>query len=279
MSIRLAPGELCPPPLPDNPRSYLGDPRRFAWIEVVKAIARDQALDERVLGSLADNVFPIYRSAVQESPRLTGSPLILPDELENLPRWCDGLEVVDRFVQAILDWSQHWYLPSYGFQWIALQTLWRWSQEPALVRRHWCVHGPTEAQPYHGAQPVSFSVSAWHPQTETRAEARCRMMLALEALVDRHLEDTEIAFRTPGIIFNAAALPTPIKQGPDHFDWFVCFQVKGEPFSQIGREASIHRTAVQRAVDAVGQILDSDRWRTWRRQRARGGRPRSSSPR
>jgi hypothetical protein len=276
MSIRLAPGELCAPPTLEGPRSYLRDPQRFAWIEVVKAIARDSALNKAMLGALAERVLPAYLQAAAQCGFLQPCPLLDPEDLELRARRQDCPVIFSQFAQALHAWSREYSLLSPGFLWIALQTLCRWWQEPRLVRRRvWGVYGPTEAQSYHGAQPTFFSVSSWHPQTEPREVAERRIMRELRAQMTQNLDATASAFQTPGTVFRGeGAVPTPVKQDDTaHFDWFVRYQVKGDSFSQIGRDVGIERTAIQRAVDKLGQLLDGGHWQTWRRPKAKGGRP------
>jgi hypothetical protein len=273
--------------MPEAPRSYLCDPQKGAWIEVVKAIERDRGLNNRVLGALAKSVFRAFREAVQQDFFPDACyPLILPDDLERQARRSGAPAIAGELVDALHAWSAEWHMPSHGFWWIALQTMFFWQQGPDLARRRrwgWCT--PTEAQPYHGTLRVSFSANAWHPQTEPREVAKRRIMRELELLVERHLEDTRIDFVTPGIIFSErGARSAPVKHVKDHFDWFVRFQVKGESFGRISRSAAMgrvatqrrHRTVVQRAVDAVGTLLDGERWLSWRRPAPRG-RPRSNT--
>jgi hypothetical protein len=239
----------------------------------------DQWGECRINSLIPDSV---YRAAVQRSGRLAPGP-IFPDHLDSIAGWSECPDVTARFVEALREWSGQWHLPCSGFLWIALQTMYFWLETPSLVRRRWLIIGPierpAEGRPFQGAVPVSFAVGAWHPQAESRAAARRRIMTELEAQVERHLEDVAIDFQTPGVVFSeGGAVPAPVKQDLSHFDWFVRHQVKGESFSQIGRQADYHRTAVKRAVDHIGTLLDGERWPTWRRQPEKGGRPRRMRP-
>lgn len=273
--IRFAPGEIHVPARPDNPYSYLTDqPRYFAWVEVIQAIARDSSLNENLLGALARDVYPCYvKAANKYDYRKYGPPQ--PNDLKRLAAEEGSMSPAGRLQASLEAWLQQCSLPTVDMAWIGLQTVGIWQCLRKSPRRSWHLLNETQARPFPSVVRVMFAAEGWNPLTEPRSTALRRILAALVGQVKQYLEDVEAEYKGAERAFGGTgATPTPVKYASEHFDWFIRFQVKGQNFSDIGRAARTGHVNVSRAVHGIGQQLDPQGWQDWARARAKGGKPR-----
>jgi hypothetical protein len=237
----------------------MAEPSRFAWTQVLRAVERDKSLNRRLLMTLAEDVFPAYRAVPKLTAMLWG-----PETLPTLARSVTDPDAVLRFIDALDGWCRRWWLLADGFKWLVMQTLLAWTHNPELARRRQWFYQKVDTSSFHGAAPWVFSVSAWHPLTETWHDAEERILRDVKGQLQEHRNQAEKLARQWG------AEPVPTKTCVDHVEWFVRYQVKGEKLSHIAKVRKTDRTAVSRAVEDVGRLLDGERWDEWRRPKTIG---------
>jgi hypothetical protein len=267
--IPLGPGELAAPARPTDSLFFLTPQCRQAWHLLIETIRQKEKLNHQMLHLLAEGPLSAFREAVRSSPRLQDCPSITPDELRLHANQGQDVALV-ALHKALESWCEYWQMPAEGMRFIALMTLSTWSHDPKQAGRKWCYPEPN-MNPFpadHGTLDVLFYVPGWHPETEQRGIARKRMLRIIEAQLDNYLTKREQIYREMG------AVPVAQKTNEEHFAFFVQHQIMGESLSQIGRKSRTDRTAVSRAVDSIGELLDKPNYKTWKRPILKGGRPR-----
>jgi hypothetical protein len=265
--VRFTSGDYYRPPSAQDQRYYFGEAPRYAWVKVIRAI---EEIAPAVVKSLAREVFPAYHRA---AGWLTPFPLIEPRALESVTLQPNCPAELHTLKHALARWAARWHLDEPGLRARALDTLYSWHFRPApRGKRQWVIVGPESPRPFSHVADVPFVAKGWHPQTEPQQVAERRILAELRTQVKEHMARVEaIAKNQYGLI------KSPIKTQPEHFAWFVRYQVLGESLSDIASLAETDPPTVHRAIDSVGGLLSGPHWPAWKRPPGKSGPRRSRS--
>jgi hypothetical protein len=193
---------------------------------------------------------------------------------------------------ALLPWATCWHLTEDWCLDIALNTLLQgvrndfWLPGPGRVHpTGWCFSSVTFPQPQGALPGFTFHVlekthlppdpgngictpspiGAYSPITETRSEARERLLLSFAAELEQYLDQVEARY--------PSCARTVLKQQRSHFAWVAGYQCLELSFRAIAEEAQYSREGVAGAVRQLAAFMGLGLRRPQR------GRPRGSKDR
>jgi len=271
--VRLTSGDFAHHPDSGSLGQY-SQQRLYAWVEILKAIDRVD-LREQLAKSLHKKVFPAYRVAADREEKLKTWP---PDP------GCLGIAVktgkasgeMTALWNALSAWLKRWWLPVGGIGYLVMHTLAAWTREPRMARsKTWCIPLSNSPSSFPWGPSITITIDGWNPQTERRSVAKQRILARVEKELDVRLDAVEAQATVEGM------QPSPTKRQQEHFDWFVRYQILGEPITILARgcfppddrygDPDNARKTVSEGINSVGRLLD---WNDWRRP-AEGGHPHS----
>ena len=265
------PGSLAERQLRTNATAYF-----------LEAIARHHP---QVLHNLKESVLPAFRAAVNglrgvECPDPTRQAPI--DDLQ--ATWPDVR--VDKRVEhltelirehpcvvalgclnvALRTWAERHHLTLPRLLETGLATVAAWHREKwrcrELLWNHWQAQQP-EPLELHCAP---FSAPGWSPDGEPKEHARRRLLAAVEI----YLDQVERQVRQDGW------RPSPTRSEIEsHVQWLAQYQIDGTSINQIAGVEDQRKT-IAAGIENAGELIAGDDWRWWKRQPAKGGRPKKS---
>ena len=115
-------------------------------------------------------------------------------------------------------------------------------------------------------QPLlNFQPKLWNPITETKADARRRILSELRVELGNHLDAIEARFNAAGY----EKTPTSREQFR-HLQWVVMYHVLELPFAEISRRENVERQSVEKAIKRMADLIGLSL-----RPPSTGGRPAS----
>jgi hypothetical protein len=212
--------------------------QKTAQVRLLRAVEK---LAPEVLESLRRDVLPVYAHIAIETSRgkaphtwahllarwahIRASNLVLRPALLSLKG-------------ALEAWAERWHLSE---EWVfnaALRNLNFWHEQPALHNHlSWLGLGQAWWSP---ASEEERRPEGWDPSCETSEEFRAR--------IEKYMAQQEELAQMRGW------KKTPLKTAPEHFEWLVFFQVKGQPFSRIATRVQRDRNTIKAAVEKTAVL-------------------------
>jgi hypothetical protein len=155
-----------------------------------------------------------------------------------------------------------------GWVWaIVFPTLRHWDVNPAArAVLEWPpdkLSGAGKPSPFK----YDFQTAAWDVRSETRNQARARILAEVADQLDTAMDSEEAECVKVGMA------KVGRKAAAEHFEWLVRYQVLGHSFKCIAKVCHRTRQAITSGAHDAAELLVGPNWKSWLRPPGKPGRP------
>jgi hypothetical protein len=254
--------------------------------QVHELLRRVQELAPQVLQDLHDQVLPLFRLALKDNQDDTAG------FAHREAAWREPPWFTQRVRPMVLAWAcRHHLLPpeksggsvrapaflacfphpatSFG-EWRLMPTTYATLLEWSRIKRKrplaWQLLEWADLRTAFPTEPFrcQLVLDGWNALTETKTEARARLLAELEKRIKEYLDGVEEDAR------RQYGLRAPHQLSAEHLDWLVEYQVSGCSFRSLAAHYSMDRHNVAKAIKGIAELVIGPRWREWLRPSERG---------